>query len=261
MDKVKIDEELSSDEYKNEWNRLVEMRKSITYCLAFCYMNSVRDGVSGDRNFFLRMIDDITQSVISIEIIAKEGVLNTCRRELRYLIELSIKSCLIVNNTTKQTFEEQIDEYEKLLNSSNINPINSLSFAYLKPDNEEQFKTEVKRLYGYLCKYSHSSSHQIRERLARAQMGRTIGFEGVQELKELNNDIEKVFAVVLVMIFHSVAQYVVGDFMVEPSGETVNWYFNKSKYISIIDQQFDYKHERQSILSKLKAQRLERVTF
>jgi len=224
-------------------------------------MNSIRDGVSGDRNFFLRMIDDITQSVLSIEIIAKEGVLNTCRRELRYLIELSIKSCLIVNNTIKHTFEEQIDEYEKLLNSSNINPINSLSFGYLQPDNEEEFKTEVKRLYGYLCKYSHSSSYQIRERLARAQMGRTIGFEGVQELKELNNDIERVFAVVLVMIFHSVAQYVVGDFMVEPSGETVNWYFSKSKYITIIDQQFDYKHERQSILSKLKAERLERVTF
>lgn len=261
MDKVKIEEELNSDEYKNEWNRLVEMRKSITYFLSFCYMNSVRDGVSDERNFFLRMIDDITQSVISIEIIAKEGVLNTCRRELRYLVELSIKSCLIVNNTTKQTFEEQIDEYEKLLNSSNINPINSLSFGYLKPDNEEQFKTEVKRLYGYLCKYSHSSSHQIHERLARAQMGRTIGFEGVQELKELNNEIEKVFSVVLVMIFHSVAQYVVGDFMVEPSGETVNWYFNKSKYISVIDRQFDYKHERQSILSKLKAERLERVTF
>lgn len=261
MDKAKIDEELNSDAYKDEWNRLLEFRKSITDCLLFCYGNSIRDGVSGDRNFFLRMIDDITQSVISIEIIAKEGILNTCRRELRYLIELSIKSCLIVNNTTKNTFEEQIDEYEKLLNSSNINPINSLTFSYLQPDHEDEFKTEVKRLYGYLSKYSHSSSYQIRERLTRVQIGRTIGFEGVQELKELNDDIEKVFAIVLVMIFHSVAPYVVGDFMVEPNGETVNWYFNKSKYISIIDQQFDYKHERQSILPRLKTERLERIRF
>jgi len=261
MDKAKIDEELNSEAYKDEWNRLVELRKSITYCLLFCYRNSIRDGVSGDRNFFLRMIDDITQSVVSIEIIAKEGILNTCRRELRYLIELSIKSCLIVNNTTKHAFEEQIDEYKKLLNSSNINPINRLTFSYLQPDHEDEFKTEVKRLYGYLSKYSHSSSHQIRERLTRVQIGRTIGFEGVQELNELNDDIEKVFAIVLVMIFHSVAPYVVGDFMVEPNGETVNWYFNKSKYISIIDQQFDYKHERRSILPRLKTERLERIRF
>lgn len=261
MNKIKIYEELNSDDYKYEWRRFIEMRKSITYCLSFCYMNSVRDGVSGERNFFLRMIDDITQSIISIEIIAKEGIVNTCRRELRYLIELSIKSCLTVNNTTKLTFEEQIDEYEKLLNSSNINPINRLIFGYLQPDHEDEFKTDVKRLYGYLCKYSHSSSHQILERLGKAEMGRTIGFEGVQELKELNNDIEKVFAVVLVMIFHSVAQYVVGDFIVKPNGETVSWYFNRSKYINVIDQQFDYKHERQSILPKLKAERLERVSF
>jgi hypothetical protein len=119
----------------------------------------------------------------------------------------------------------------------------------------------VKQLYGYLCKYSHSSSHQIRERLTKAQNGRSIGFEGIQELRELNNDVEKVFVVVLVMIFHSVAPYIVGDFMVGPNGETVDWYFNRSKYINIIDQQFDYKQERTPILNKLKEERLERVSF
>jgi hypothetical protein len=261
MDKIEFDEELNSGDYKEEWRRLIEMRNSIIHCLSFCYMDSLRDGVSGEQNFFLRMIDDITQSVVSIEILAKEGILNTNKRELRYLIELSIKSCLIVNNTTKHSFKEQVDEYEKLLNSSNINQINILNFAYLQPDYEDEFKMEVKRLYGYLCKYSHSSSHQILERLARAEVGRTIGFEGVNELKTLNNDIEKVYVVVLVMVFHSIAQYVVGDFMVEPNGETVSWYFNRSKYINLIDQQFDYKQERQSILSQLKAKRIERISF
>ena len=260
MNKSKIQEELNTKEYKDEWNRLLNMRKSIFFCLSFCYANSARDGVSGERNFFLRMIDDILQSVISIEIIAKEGISNTCRRELRYLIELSIKSCLIVNNTTKESFEDQIEEYQKLLNSSNINPINNLKFFYLK-DKEDEFKTETKRLYGYLSKYSHSSSFQIKERLKKAEIGRTIGYEGIQDLRELNDDIEKVFSIVLVMIFHSVAQYVPGDFLVEPNGETINWYFNQSKYINLIDEEFDYKHERQSILDKLKKDRIERVKF
>lgn len=260
MNKTILQEELDSDEYKKEWNRLLEIRKSISYCLSFCYINSARDCVSTEKNFFLRMIDDILQSVISIEINAKEGIVNTCRRELRYLIELSIKSCLIVNTTNKNTFEEQINEFDKLLNSSNINPINSLSFQYLTTYDEE-FKTEVKKLYGYLSKYTHSSSLQIKERLARAENGRPIGFEGIDELKKLNDDIEKVFAIVIVLIFHSVAQYVVGDFMVEPDGQTVNWYFNKSKYISIIDEQFDYKIERQIILKKLKEKRLQLIKF
>jgi hypothetical protein len=261
MDEQSIGSELSSEAYRNEWGKFIDMRKSILYCLIFCYRNSLRDGVSGERNFFLRMVDDITQSVISIEIMAREGIINTCRRELRYLIELSIKSCTIENNTRKNTFEEQIDEYEKLLNSSNINPINNLRFSYLTPDQEDSFKTEAKRLYGYLCKYSHSSSHQIRERLARAEAGRTIGFEGVQVLSELNSDVERVFAVVLVMIFHSVAPHVAGDFMVDLDGGTVDWYFNQSKYISFIDERFDYKHERKLILDLLARERLRRVRF
>jgi len=260
MNEIEIKDELNSAEYKNEWNRLLKMRSSIIYCLSFSFMNSNRDGHSGEQNFFLRMIDDIIQSVISIEINAKEGIINTCRRELRYLIELSIKSCLIVNNTKKQKIEEQIDEYKKLLNSSNINPLNKLNF-HLLDDKEDEFKIDTKRLYGYLSKYSHSSSYQIRERLEKANKGRTIGYEGITELQKLNNDIEKVFSVVLVMIFHSVDDYVIGNFLVEEDGRTINWYFNQSKYISIIDEKFDYKFERQSILIELKNERKKRIQF
>ncbi|MEQ9376337.1 MAG: hypothetical protein RIG68_14225 [Imperialibacter sp.] len=261
MNQTEIDKELDSKDYKFELEKLDVLRNSIIQCLTFCYLNSIRDGISQERNFFLRMLDDILQSVVSINILAKEGISNTCFRELRYLIEVSIKSCLIVNNTTKPVFEEQIKEYEKLLNSSNINPINTLSFTYLKPDKDEEFKTEVKRLYGYLSKYTHSSSHQIKERLVRAESGRTIGFEGTKELRQLNDDIEKVYSSVIVFIFHSVAQYVVGDFLVETNGQTIDWVFNKSKFISKIDEQFDYKQERKFILEELKTKRKNRIKF
>lgn len=260
MEKINIEDEINSEEYQNEWKRFIDMRNSIIYCLRFCYMNSARDGKSGEQNFFLRMTDDILQSIVSLQTLAKDGFVNTCRRELRYLIEVSIKSCVIVNNRKAEKFEEQIKEYEKILNSSNINPINILSFWYLTSE-QENFKTDIKKLYGHLSKYSHSSSFQILERLNRAENGRPIGYEGVNELKNLNNDIEKVFASVIVLIFHSVAQYVVGDFMVESDGETVKWYFNKSKYLNIIDENFDYKHERQNKLERLIKERLERTTF
>jgi hypothetical protein len=260
MDKINIEDEINSEEYKIEWERLVEMRNSIVYCLKFCYLDSVRDGISEERNFFLRMTDDILQSIVSLETLAKEGFVNTCRRELRYLIELSIKSCVIVNNSKSPKFVDQIKEYEKLLNSSNINPINILSFWYLKTE-QEKFKTEVKMLYGYLSRYSHSSSFQILEKLNRVETGRPMGYEGINELKDLNDDIEKVFLTVIILIFHSVAQYVVGDFMVEENGETIKWYFNKSKFINIVDENFDYKCERQNILEQLKQDRLERITF
>ena len=260
MTKEELNKELESKEYKNELSRIFLLRNSLIQCLLFCYMNSIRDGVSQERNFFLRMVDDIFQSATSISLLAKEGISNTCLRELRYLIEVAIKSYFIVKNSQKLTFKEQIEEYDKLLNSSNINPINTLDFYYLE-DYSEEFKTETKRLYGFLSKYTHASSHQLLERLSRNDSGITIGYEGIKELKELNNSIEKVYSIVIVLIFHSVAQYVPGDFLVESDGRTVDWYFTKSKYISLIDEKFDYKHERQGILKELEIERKHRIKF
>ena len=260
MTKEELNEELDSEDYKIELDRLYIMRGSIIQCLLFCYHNSIRDGISHERNFFLKMIDDISQSIISINILAKEGISNTCLRELRYLIEVGIKSCFIVTNSNKKTFVEQVNEYEKLLNSSNINQINTLNFYYFENCSED-FKTEVKKLYGFLSKYTHASSHQLLERLERNSTGRPIGYEGTRELNELNNMIEKVYSVVIVLIFHSVAQYVPGDFLVEENGKTIDWYFTKSKYVSLIDEKFDYKHERQQILKELADERKRRIAF
>lgn len=257
MGKIDIKKELDSDEYKKEWKRIIEMRLSMSYCLMFCFMNASRDGQSNKMNFFLRMIDDIVQSVVSIEILAKEGVINTCRRELRYILELALKSCLIVQKNGFSNVEDQIKKYEKLLNSSNIDPINTINFSYFNEVQKEDFLTYTKRQYGYLCKYSHLSTHQLNERLERINEGRTIGYEGIQELQDLNNDIEKTLSIVIVFLFHSVDQYVVGDFLVPSSGGQNQWYFSKSKFVNIIDQTMDYKHERKSHLEILEKERSE----
>lgn len=259
--KIDIKTELNSDEYKREVQRLVTTRESLFHCLLFCLMNASRDGVSHKDNFFLRMIDDIIQSSTSIELLAREGVTNTCKRELRYLLEVSIKSCFIVNSFSGKTFELQIEEYNKLLDSSNINPINTLKLGYLKDGVDKLFLTDVKKMYGYLSNYTHSTSYQITERLNRVQNGRSIGYEGISELKDLNDSIERVFSYVLVFIFHSVAQYVVGDYLVESNGDSINWHFNQSKYINIIDGEFDYKHERKSKLNELKQKREKYTKF
>jgi len=261
MGKIDINKELDSEEYKQEWKRLIEMRQSISYCLMFCFMNASRDGQSNKMNFFLRMIDDIVQSVVSIEILAKEGAVNTCRRELRYILELALKSCFIVRKNGISDFEDQIKEYKKLLNSSNINLINKIELSYFNEEQKEDFLIYTKRQYGYLCKYSHSSSHQLNERLARINEGRTIGYEGIQELHNLNNDIEKTLSIVIVFLFNSVAQYVVGDFLVPRSGGQNEWYFSKSRFVKIIDETMDYKHERQIHIEKLKALRNETSDF
>jgi hypothetical protein len=254
-----LNKELNSTEYKKAWRQFQTMRNCLLHCLLFSYHDTIRDGISDKSNFFLRMVDDITQSTISIEILAKEGITNTCKRELRFLVELAIKATIITKSSTKSDINEQIEEYKDLLNSSNINPINKLQLDYFKEEDEKEFKTEVKKTYGQLSNFTHASAEQISERISRAFNGKSIGFEGVEELKDLNKLIEKVFSQVIVFIFNAVPQYVVGDYLVESNGDINNWYFKKSKYISLIDETFDYKHERQNKLEKLKAERQQNV--
>ncbi|HNP68767.1 MAG TPA: hypothetical protein PKH16_12745 [Aequorivita sp.] len=254
-----FNQELNSTEYKTAWQEFQTMRNCLLHCLIFSYHDTVRDGISDKSNFFLRMVEDISQSTISIETLAKEGIINTCKRELRYLIELAIKATIITRTSTKTDINEQIEEYRNLLNSSNINPLNKLKLDFFTEEDEKKFKTEVKKAYGLLSKFTHSSSEQITERIKRAMSGKTIGFEGTQELKSLNELIEKVFSQVIVFIFNSVPQYVVGDYLVESNGDINNWYFKKSKFISLIDETFDYKHERQVKIEKIRKERKENI--
>lgn len=255
----KLDKELNSTEYNNAWARFQTMRNCLLHCILFSYYDTVRDGISDKSNFFLRMVDDITQSTISIETLAKEGITNTCKRELRYLIELAIKATLITKTSSQTNISEQIEEYKSLLNSSNINPINKLQLNFFNELDGKDFKTEVKKTYGLLSKFTHTSSEQITERVERALNGKTIGYEGVAELQELNDLVEKVFSQVIVFIFNAVPEHVVGDYLVESNGDINNWYFKKSKYISLIDETFDYKHERQIKIEKIRKQRKENI--
>ena len=254
-----LNKELNPTEYKNAWSQFQTMRNCLLHCLLFSYHDTIIDGISDKSNFFLRMVDDITQSTISIETLAKEGITNTCKRELRYIVELAIKATIITRANTKTVINEQIEEYKNLLNSSNINPINKLQLDYFNEQQEKEFKTEVKKTYGLLSNFTHASAEQISERISRALNGKSVGFEGVEELRDLNKLIEKVFSQVIVFIFNAVPQYVVGDYLVESNGDINNWYFKKSKYISLIDEIFDYKHERQNKLEKLKAERQQNV--
>src|SRR5687767_4779782 len=70
-------------------------------------------------------------------------------RELRYLIELSIKGCCDCCQFSKTNTEDKIEEYEKLLNSSNINPINSITFRYFD-DPKKKFYYLRKKAIRYL---------------------------------------------------------------------------------------------------------------
>lgn len=258
---VDIKRELETPEYRAELQRHYDISNSLIRCLAFCNMNCSRSDEMPKKLFFLSIIDDIFQSSYAITILSREGVRNTCRRELRYLIEAAIKSCFISQKYSDKTVQEQLDEYKKELKSTDISIVDDIDFYMLSDENKVLFKQEIKRMYGYTSKYVHSTPEQMQERFLLNEKGRTIGKEGLNELRELNNELEKVYSFVLVLLFHSVPKWCTGDYLVEKDGSTIDWYFVKSKYLADIDEQFDYKHERQLNISEIVTKRKVSIKF
>jgi hypothetical protein len=76
-----------------------------------------------------------------------------------------------------------------------------------------------------------------------------------------NSVLERGLALSLVFLFHSVPEYVAGDWLVELDGRTNDWLFMDSKYLASMDAFFDYKNERKDKLSLIRQARQARIRF
>lgn len=258
-----FEKELESPEYTKQLRRHKDMWLSFSEFLSFCKMNFSRAGNVAKRHFFLRVLDDFLQSSVAINYLCREGIHHTCRRELRYLLELSVKACLISQKSEdpELAFEGQIQEHKSILKKSEFNLINSIQFKLLSERSAEEFKSDVKRMYGVLSAYTHSTPFQVSERLSSEQSGVTIGYEGAEELRGLNEHAQLTYSYISTLLAHSIEEWVLGDFLVLSNGGRNLWYFRKSKYIAVLDERFDYKHERQKNLQRILSDRREDIEF
>lgn len=196
-----------------------------------------------------------------MKVLLTEGIINSYKRELRYILELSVKACLVSQKYSKESFEKQLLIYKNLLKNTNISMVEEIDFYFLDEVYRSQFITEVKREYGILCDYVHCTPVQIKERVDLDSIGKTLGLGGTEELFQLNNFMEKILALVMVLCLHSVPDWCVGDWIVERNGDTVESYFQYSKYFAEIDKYYDYKCDRQGKLTELHELRTSKIKF
>lgn len=259
--KEELEEELNSESYKTELNRNKNIIRSFLFGIKFVSLQTQRAPDIFKNNLFLGQLDDLMQSLVSIEVLAEHGVRNTCLRETRYLLEAAIKCCYIEQKDPDYSLEGKLQVFKDVINDSNINYINEIRFPHFDKDTKASFVSDAKKYYGISSNYIHLSQVQIIERMDLVEDGKYIGFEGTEELKELNDRLRLCLSYVLVLLFACIPEWIIGDFLVEPTGQMNNWYFQKSKYISEIDKNFDYKAERKGKIEKLIADRKERIEF
>lgn len=242
---------MESDEYKNEVGRLRKIVYDFVTVLSNCSKFSSRAKTFQDNCLFIRSIDDILQSAVGIQVLLMEGMNNSARRELRYLLELSIKTLYVDQQISKETYENKLKFLDERVNSTSISMIKDTKIYLIKPESEEDFKLEAKRAYGYASKYIHPTIHQINERIKLVAKGVYVGFETHDELKIANDELSKIFTLILVFAFNAIGGGFTGDMFVGYLDEMKDWEYHKSKFISQIDASYDYKVERKDEIEEL----------
>jgi hypothetical protein len=227
--------------------------------LVFIAKDTGRDPRFFENHLLSYAAQDFLQSVTAIRLLVREGIQNACLRELRFVLETSVKLCFVQQKKSGLPISDKLVFFERTLNSPSISIKKELELNLLPEIERPKFEEEVGRLYGTASKYVHFTVEQLAERINFVDSGRTSGNESAEDVDSLNRLLARSLACSLVLILHAVPNYVAGDLLVGGLDDT--WYFRKSKYIALLDSTFDYKAERQERLQSIQEERDKAVLF
>lgn len=231
----------------------------LTHGIWFIANDAGRDPLYWTQHLLAYVAQDVLQSANAIPLLASNGLLDTARRELRFILEASIKICYVQQADPSSPILEKIQRFEDVLDSRKISVKKDLNLYLLSEVGRPWFGTEVGRLYGRGSEYTHLTSTQIRERIRVVDAGRTAGNENADDVRDVHDLVFRTLAVSLVFLLHAVPEYVAGDLLVESDGSSHDWLFARSRWIASIDAYFDYKTERQARLVEIQQTRAKNV--
>lgn len=213
------------------------------------------------KHILCSLSQDLLQSALALPMLATEGMWSAARRELRFILEASIKQTIIQQECYRSPIQDKLSEFTSLLNSASVSCKNRLKLDLLPASERFRFLEELGQLYGAGSNYIHLTERQIRARNEAMEAGHTSGFESREEAAAANLLIVRTLAASLVLLFHSIPSDVAGDFFVSSDGQSPEWFFEKSRYLAGIDSYFDYKCERKSFFTSIGAQREAKLEF
>lgn len=193
----------------------------------------------------IRRIDDIMQSAVTIEYLAEEGFFNPARRELRYLLESSLKYLHLDKEFGWKTpLAEKLKQLENLGRRFSIEDCRKHPLDGIPENSNSAFWNEVLQIHDLLCAYVHPSVKQIEEDHKRNELGFYVGMDMAAEVETMANLIFRVYDIVLVILFNGLGGSMTGDLFINVFDDSKAWKFHKGKFCRQVSASFDYKHER-----------------
>jgi hypothetical protein len=193
--------------------------------------------------FTISVIDELIESSIAISYLSEQGIYNPLKRELRYLLELTVKSVGIDYNMMGKSLSKKIEYFQNKVPRSSIEYIETYRLPFNDTENNE-FKSDIKDLYYKSSSYVHPSKKQFIERLNNKQKGNYIGFDTAEMLTKFNKLLFRAYDIIITLIFHGFGELMTGDLFIQIFDDQKKWKYHKGKYVEKYSHLFDYKAEK-----------------
>lgn len=197
---------------------------------------------AGDDYLLFRFAPHMVESVLSITMNAREGLQNAARRELRFLLEASVKLSGRDFHPAAKNFEERLAGLDD--RSQRFEDYVSALAYFDEFETPAEANSAILSLYSKLSHYVHATTPQLKEATNRWKRGEDAGRESVATLNSFNQLAFQVYDLVLVRLFYGIGLSMAGDIFVGDLDDQPKWRFHKAKFISRLSKCFDYKHER-----------------
>ncbi|WP_377829258.1 hypothetical protein ACFKHW_03975 [Bradyrhizobium lupini] len=189
-----------------------------------------------------RFASHLSEAVLAITMSAEEGLQNTARRELRFLLEAAVKLSSRDFHADAKSFDERLavlgDRSKRFEDY-----VTELRYfdEFEKPG---EANAAILSLYRDLSLYVHAAVPQFQSAMSRERKGEGAGMESVSTLNRFNSFAFQVYDIVLVRMFYGLGPSMAGDIFTSILDDKTKWRFHKAPFVRRMSRCFDYKHER-----------------
>lgn len=210
--------------------------------LSYVRLQGTRYAAQDDYLIF-RFSPSLVESAISVQMLAHEGLQNAARRELRYILEATIK-------LSSRDFCNESNDFESRLaglaeSGKRFEDYVGTLHYFDEFKNPQEMNGEILSLYSELSTFVHASVPNFETAMNRSRKGEPAGQESVSTLNRFNKLYFRVLDIALVRIFHGIGLSLAGDTFVHCLDDQPKWRFHKGKFTERMSRCFDYKAERQ----------------
>lgn len=235
---------MKTQKYQQEIKFFSKLINDFIDAVRTCWIYSSRDYNLFENSMLLNHTDEFLESAVSCEILVNNGALHAARRELRYLLETSVKYLVVDQNSPQLCYKDKIKYFHENIPRSSISCIENIWITGLNKIDTKEFINSANDVYKKLSKYVHPSKQQIEEIIERQNRSAFLGFETEIDIKRISGLAYKVLEFVIAIYLTCLGFSSTGDIFINYLDAKDDWKFHKSKYIKKISESYNYKLER-----------------